>query len=79
MLRDRDLVVIDFDTVHRPANLLQSRYKVARNAFTVLLIGKDGGIKLRSVEPVRPERLFAIIDAMPMRQEEMHRRSDRRR
>lgn len=42
--------------------------------FAVLLIGKDGGVKLRSAEPVTQDQLFAIIDAMPMRASEMRRR-----
>ena len=39
--------------------------------FTILLIGKDGGEKLRSHQPVTTTKLFDIIDAMPMRKEEM--------
>lgn len=45
--------------------------------FAVLLIGKDGGVKLRSDEPVAAERLFALIDTMPMRRQEMRIRADR--
>ncbi|MCF2499089.1 DUF4174 domain-containing protein [Dyadobacter chenhuakuii] len=40
-------------------------------AFTFLLIGRDGGEKLRSSEIVKPEKLFGQIDAMPMRRQEM--------
>ncbi|WP_375581249.1 DUF4174 domain-containing protein [Marivirga tractuosa] len=36
-----------------------------------LLIGKDGGVKLRSNSPFSNEKLFNTIDAMPMRQREM--------
>jgi len=39
--------------------------------FQVLLIGKDGGVKLRSSEPVSMKDLFGLIDSMPMRQQEM--------
>ena len=39
--------------------------------FTVILIGKDGGEKFRSHAPVTMERLNAVIDAMPMRQQEV--------
>lgn len=42
-----------------------------RGSFTAVLIGKDGGEKLRSHEPVTTKKLFAVIDAMPMRKEEM--------
>jgi hypothetical protein len=37
-------------------------------------IGKDGGDKLTSASPLDAARLFATIDAMPMRREEMRRR-----
>ncbi len=39
--------------------------------FQVLLIGKDGGVKMRSATPVAAERILSLIDSMPMRQQEM--------
>ena len=39
--------------------------------FQVLLIGKDGGIKMRSARPVAAEDILSLIDSMPMRQQEM--------
>ena len=39
----------------------------------VSLIGKDGDVKLRSELTIANEDLFAVIDAMPMRQSEMQR------
>lgn len=36
-------------------------------SFQVLLLGLDGGIKLRQNEVLTSPSLFAIIDAMPMR------------
>ena len=45
-----------------------------RPHFEAVLVGKDGGEKLRSPEPLTPERLFETIDAMPMRQQEMRQR-----
>ncbi len=47
------------------------KYKADSNGFTVLLIGKDGGEKLRSHKPVSFEQLRDTIDAMPMRQREV--------
>ena len=43
----------------------------AAAAFTFILVGKDGGEKLRSDTVVSAEQLFSIIDAMPMRKDEM--------
>lgn len=67
-----DAVIVDNKPVKtRPADL-RRRYGVAPDApFAVLLIGKDTGVKLRRDEPVALDRLFGLIDAMPMRQREM--------
>lgn len=35
---------------------------------TVLLVGKDGGVKMREQGGLALERIFSTIDAMPMRQ-----------
>jgi hypothetical protein len=50
---------------------LRHSFHVAPGAFTVILIGKDGGEKLRQHTPISIDKLNAIIDAMPMRQHEM--------
>lgn len=36
----------------------------------VLLIGKDGGVKLRRDAPVTADEIIGLIDAMPMRRRE---------
>ena len=46
------------------------RFHVGEEEFVVILLGKDGGEKLRSRTPVTMERLRKVIDAMPMRQKE---------
>ena len=52
-------------------DLLHKKYAVKEGIFMVVLIGKDGSEKFRTVELLLPQKLFAIIDAMPMRQAEM--------
>ena len=47
------------------------RFHVDSDQFTLILVGKDGGEKLRQNEPVSFDRLREVIDAMPMRREEM--------
>jgi hypothetical protein len=42
--------------------------------FRVRLVGKDGGVKLDSSTPVAADALFALIDAMPMRRQEVKSR-----
>ena len=39
--------------------------------FEVILIGLDGGVKLRQEDVLSQKKLFQIIDAMPMRRSEM--------
>jgi hypothetical protein len=41
--------------------------------FRVFLIGKDGHTTLSSDKPFPADELFARVDAMPMRQDEMRR------
>ena len=56
------------------ATSLRARYNVADGEFRAVLVGKDGGEKLSSSKPLAAEKLFATIDAMPMRRDEMRRR-----
>lgn len=53
------------------AQKLASDLGVSQDRFTVLLVGKDGGVKMRSSDPEILEDIFARIDSMPMRQREM--------
>ena len=57
--------------------LLRKRFPVKQGAFTVVLIGKDGGEKLRREEGVTIGEIFGLIDTMPMRRREMWGRTDR--
>ena len=68
---ERDLVLVESKVADQQR--LRRRYGVAPEMFAVLLIGKDGGVKLRSAVPLTTTTLFETIDAMPMRQAEMRR------
>lgn len=57
-----------------PADLRQ-HFNVG-DGFAFLLVGKDTGVKLRSLDPVSLDVLFATIDMMPMRRNEMRRRQN---
>ena len=52
---------------------LYNDYKKTDSGFEVILLGLDGGIKLQQDELLQLERLYAIIDAMPMRRREIER------
>lgn len=80
-LRHRDIVRIDvlgkdvtIDLEPRPdisATGLRQHLGLARDDISVLLLGKDGGVKLRRSAAIPPGELFETIDAMPMRRREM--------
>ena len=72
-LRERDVTVQDMtpEAVRRERPELEV---AAAATFEVILVGKDGGVKLRREEPVAASELTALIDTMPMRQSEMGRR-----
>ncbi len=53
-----------------------SKYSVKKTGFTMLLIGKDGGVKLTSKTFKTPQEIFSLIDGMPMRQSEMRKRGN---
>jgi hypothetical protein len=82
---DRDLVIFEIlesdpssmnskYLASEAALSLRKRYKVNQDEFAVLLVGKDGGIKLNRQNETRLEDIFALIDAMPMRREEMRQK-----
>ena len=56
------------------ALFLRKRLSVPPGRFTIVLIGKDGGEKIRQESPVDLKEIFAIVDAMPMRQQEMKKK-----
>jgi hypothetical protein len=69
---DRDLAVVEIvgGTVagtDEAARVLRQRYKLPTTDFAVLLIGKDGGTKLRRTQPISSVIVGETIDAMPMR------------
>lgn len=80
-LAERDVLLIGVpynnpaptDTSLTPADAeaARRRFNIAPNTFAVLLIGKDGGEKLRSSKPLPFAKLRDTIDSMPMRQAEM--------
>lgn len=56
------------------AEAARRRFHVSPDEFVVILLGKDGGSKLRSKKPIPLAKLEETIDGMPMRQDEMRNR-----
>ena len=72
---ERDLVTVEAVGPGEKAVALRRHLGLSGESFRAVLVGKDGGAKLTSDEPIPPQRLFTTIDAMPMRQEETGRRN----
>lgn len=77
-LADRDMVVLrvsgdEVSPVYGKspqivdAQALKRALGVDDDSFHLVLIGKDGGVKLRSERPVGGLEMFELIDRMPMR------------
>jgi hypothetical protein len=56
-------------------DLLREQYKIKPDDFTVVLIGKDGTEKYRAQDVIKPGAIFHIVDAMPIRQQEIRRQN----
>jgi hypothetical protein len=83
---DRDLVVFEIleagssfmgpdhiDTAQ--ADFLRKKFGALPGKYTIILIGKDGGIKLNTEDrDTKLGDIFALIDSMPMRQSEIRRK-----
>lgn len=68
-LDERDVVVL---TDTDPNSDLRDKYHP--RGFTLILVGKDGGIKLRKPSPWTVREISRVIDKMPMRQREIRNR-----
>ena len=85
-VEDRDMVVFSvlaqgpsqMNTTainHQQADSIRDRFVIPPNAFSLILIGKDGGIKLKRNDPVDLAEVFELIDSMPMRRNEMQQKN----
>ena len=85
-IRDRDLLIFHvLETgegwlAHLPLNkgqvlFLRKKFSILPGQLIVILIGKDGEVKLRGELPLGLSEIFSVIDAMPMRQREMRERA----
>jgi hypothetical protein len=81
-VRDRDLLVFSVleqgtsVSDHREITLegaenLRRHFGVSRGAFTVVLVGKDGTVKLQREGMTALKDIFGLIDSMPMRRREI--------
>ena len=73
-LRARDVVVI---TDTEPEPLSNLRRKLRPRGFMLVLIGKDGGVKIRKPFPWDVREITRSIDKMPIRKREIREQKER--
>lgn len=74
MLEERDVVVL---TDTDPAARGPLRTELRPRGFQLVIIGKDGGVKLRKPRPWTVREIGRVIDKMPLRQQEIRQRWER--
>jgi hypothetical protein len=85
-IRDRDLLIFhvfeggesrldDLPLNKEQVRSLRKRLSIKMGQGKWILIGKDGEVKFQGELPVGLSDIFSIIDAMPMRQQEIRERS----
>ncbi|MGC1494470.1 MAG: DUF4174 domain-containing protein [Sulfitobacter sp.] len=73
-LLERDVIVL---TDTDPAARSPIRLKMRPRGFMLVLVGKDGGVKLRKPFPWDVREITRSIDKMPMRQREIREEKER--
>lgn len=85
-VKDRDLVV--FEVLEQGpsrmnaalidqqmADSIRDHFSIPQNTFALILVGKDGGIKLERHDQASLEEVFDLIDSMPMRKNEIRQKT----
>lgn len=86
-MKDREMVIYRLYSDHwlDPSNDLLSKeeadaihreYNIEKGTFSVTLIGKDGGVKLKKTDIISPRELFQLIDSMPIRRNEIEKQKE---
>lgn len=73
-MSERDVTLVDASGADPGSVAIRKSLSVGNKQFAVFLVGKDGNVALSSDKPLTADYLFQRIDAMPMRQDEIHRR-----
>ena len=84
---DRDLIVFELPAKgparmgakpldQQQADSLRNHFGIPGDTFNLILVGKDGGIKLKRSDQVDLTDVFGLIDSMPMRQREMRQKKE---
>ncbi|WP_424963476.1 DUF4174 domain-containing protein [Ekhidna sp.] len=85
-MKERDLIIYRLYDDHwldhkdellseKQAIAIRKAYAIPEGKFMVVLIGKDGTVKMRKDDIVSTREIFQLIDSMPMRKQEMRQNS----
>jgi transcriptional regulator with AAA-type ATPase domain len=74
-LKERDVEMYQLVGDSAQMTRLRNQVGAAADSFAVVLLGKDGSVKLHRKELVQPSEILQLIDSMPMRRDEMKERS----
>ena len=72
-MSERQIVLAEALDDGERSRQIRSKVSTDGRGFQVFLLGKDGHTALSSDKPLSADYLFARVDAMPMRQDEMRR------
>lgn len=72
-MSERQIVLAEALDDGERSRQIRSKVSTDGRRFQVFLVGKDGNTALSSDKPLSADYLFARVDAMPMRQDEMRR------
>jgi hypothetical protein len=72
-MSERSIILTEALDGSERSRQIRSRLSAGGKRFQVFLVGKDGHTAISSDKPLSAEYLFAQVDAMPMRQDEMRR------
>ena len=75
-IEDRELILFivnDSNVLNTKGAIVNlDRSQIPYNSFSgIMLIGKDGGVKMKKSFLVSPQEVFDLIDSMPMRRAEI--------
>lgn len=72
-MAERAIVLVEVRDDSARSRQIRSWLQTDGTRFRVVLVGKDGHTTISSDKPMSADSLFAQVDAMPMRQDEMRR------
>ena len=77
VLEEGNSFIGDLPLENKAVRQLQEKFEIDPADFFIILVGKDGGVKLRKEEYTPMSDIFDLIDSMPMRKREMKEKEEK--